>query len=413
MGIEKHIDAYLDGKDKPGIFGEPFDLVAVMALARCADENRGHAADVSRKGGCLTENELAAFVELKRKHPGYDRALHHMADCSQCRRRAFDLSRLLLVEEGDSPVDLIDNAFAEARSMRGELKHSPGRRLFFLAAAAATVVIALSGVLYQVFKPEPGAAYITFFAGNVELICKGKPAVPVPKLVLGDADLIRTGANSFVILQIDESIVVRIAGNSTVSMKSILDRKNRELVIHGGKVLSNVAKLPKDGAYKVRTPVIVAAVLGTEFSVTYEPGMAVVAVRRSAGGVAVVAGRKETVAPQGTAVTFTDREKSRVISDVESLELENISKIPMIDGIETKTEAEVRDILEPLLGSEAMPKTTLEQIRAKYGRIDIVILYNGRVLEGVILSRGENYTILTTAGKIIVPERQIRTIRVR
>jgi hypothetical protein len=413
MDIEKHIDMLLDGENKSPKFEEPVDLVTIMAFSRYADENRRDASNLSRGRSCLTNNGLAAFVELKKKHPVYDRAVRHMADCSRCRSRAFDLSQLLLAEEGNSATGLIDNTFAQARSVAAEKKRPAGTRLSFLLAAAATIVIALSGLLYQIFKPEPGAAYITFFAGNVELIRSGKPAVPVVKLVLSDSDLIITGANSFVILQIDESIVVRIAENSTVTMKSILDRKNRELVIHGGKVLSNVVKLPRDCAYKVRTPIILASVLGTEFSVAYKPGTTVVAVRKSTRGVSVVAGKKETVVPQETTVTFTDTEKSRVISDSESLELENISTIPMISGIETKTEAEILDILGPILGKEVTPITTLKQMRAKYGRIDTVILYNGRVIEGVILSRDVKYTILTTGGKMILPERQIRTIRVR
>jgi hypothetical protein len=42
-----------------------------------------------------------------------------------------------------------------------------------------------------------------------------------------------------------------------------------------------------------------------------------------------------------------------------------------------------------------------------------VSLYNGKVIEGVILSRGKNFTILTPRGKIIVPEKQIRATQAR
>ncbi len=413
MGIEKYIDMFLKGKKKSPKFEEPVDLVAVRALALYADKKRINESDVNFKVGCLTDNELAAFVELKSKYPYYERAIRHMADCSQCRSRAFNLSRLLHAEEGDSPIDLVYNAFADARLITSQMKRPPRRRLISLLSAAATIVIVLSGLLYQFFKPESGVVYITFLAGNVELIRSEKTVSPAVKLMLSDGDIIRTGANSFVFLQIDESIVIKIAENSNVTMNSIFSRKNRELLINRGKVLSNVVKLAKDNAYEVRTPMIIASVLGTEFSVKYSPGTSVIAVSRSVGGVSVVAGKKETVVPQGISMTFTEKEKSRVISDSELLELENISKIPIIKGIETKTEVEIRDIIAPFMYKKSVLITTLEQMKAKYGRIDTVILYNGRVIEGVILSRGVNYTILTTKGNIILPERQIRATQVR
>ena len=409
MGIEKYINACLDRKKRPVSIEEPVELVTVMALARYADENNAEAMNMSRKGSCLTDHEMAAFIELKRTYSGYDRVVRHMADCAQCRRKAFDLSRLTLAGQAHPPVDILDKAFAEARSMTVERKRSSNKRMPLLLATAAVVVIALSGLLYQVFKPEPGVAYITFFVGKVELIHNGKPAAPSIKLLLNDADLIKTGANSFVLLQVEEMIVIKIAENSTVTMKSILDRKKRELFTDNGKILSRVVKLPKNSMYKVGTPTIVAAVRGTEFSVRYKPGAAVLAVRRGTVGVSTGKGRKETMVPAGTTATFTDKEKRQMISNSESNELETISKIPVIQGIESKNEAQIHDLLEPILGKEA----TLKQMKAKYGHIHTVSLYNGKVIDGVILHRGTNYTILTSRGKIIVPEKQIRAIRAR
>jgi hypothetical protein len=413
MGIEKYINACLDRKKRPTSIGGPVELVTVMALAQYADKNKVEAVNMNRKGSCLTDHEMAAFIDLKKKYSGYDRVFHHIADCAQCRRKAFDLSRHTLAGQAYPPADIIDKTFAEARSMTVERKRSSNKRIPLLLAAAAAVVIAFSGILYEVFKPKPGAAYITFFTGNVELIHNGKPAEPSIKLLLNDADLIKTGANSFVLVQVEEMIVVKIAENSTVTMKSILDGKKRELFTDKGEVLSRVVKLPTNTMYKVGTPTIVAAVRGTEFSVRYKPGTTVLSVRRGAVGVSIGKGRKETIVPAGTTATFTDKEKRQMISDSESHELETISKIPVIRGIGTKKEAEINDLLKPILNKEAMPEATLEQMKVKYGHIHTVTLYNGKVIEGVIINRGANYTILTPRGKIIVPERQIRATRAR
>lgn len=413
MGIEKYINACLDRKKRPASIGGPVELVTVMALAQYADENKEEAMNMSRKGSCLTDHEMAAFIDLKRTYSGYDRVVRHMAECAKCRHKAFDLSRLTLAGQAHPPVDILDKAFAEARSMTVERKRSSSKRMPLLLATAAAVVIALSGLLYQVFKPEPGVAYLTFFVGKVELIHNGKPVTPSIKLSLNNADLIKTGANSFVLLQVEEAIVIKIAENSTVTMKSILDRKKRELFTDNGKVLSRVEKLPKNSMYKVGTPAIVATVLGTEFSVRYKPGTTVLAVRRGAVGVSTGKGKKETMVPAGTTATFTDKEKIRMISNTESHELATISKIPIVRDIKAKTKAEIYDLCEPVLGKEAIHGAALEEMKAKYGHIHTVSLYNGKVIEGVILHRGTNYILLTPKGKITVPERQIRATRAR
>jgi len=413
MGIKKYINARLDRKKRPAGIGELVELVTAMALAQHADENKIKAKDISTEGSCLTDHELAAFIELKRRYSGYDRVVRHMADCAQCRQKAFDLSRHSLTGKTLQQADILDRAFAEARSTLADRKLTYSKRLPLVLAAAAAVVIVLSGILYQVFKPEPGAAYITFFAGKVELIHKGKPAEPSIKLSLNDADLIKTGANSFVLLQVEEMIVVKIAENSTVTVKSILDGKKRELFTDRGTILSRVVTLPGNSTYKVGTPAIVASVRGTEFSVKYRPGTAVLAVRRGAVAVSPGNGIKETMVPAGTTATFTDKEKRQMISNSESHELEAISKIPVIRGIETKDEEQIQDLLKPGLGKDAMTEAALKHLKATYGHIHTVSLYNGKVIEGVILSRGKNFTILTPKGKIIVPEKQIRATQAR
>jgi hypothetical protein len=413
MGIKKYINACLDRKKRPAGIGELVDLVTAMAFAQHADENKIKAKNMSIEGSCLTDHELDAFIELKRRYSDYDRVVSHMAGCAQCRRKAFDMSRLTLAGQAHPPVDIIDRAFAEARSMTAERKRSYNMRTPLVLAAAAAVVIALSVLLHEVFKPEPGVAYITFFVGEVELIHNRKPAAPSIKLSLNDADLIKTGANSFVLLQVEEMIVVKIAEKSTVTMKSILDRKNRELFTDRGTILSRVVTLPGNSTYKVGTPAIVASVRGTEFSVRYKPGKAVLAVRRGAVAVSPEKGRKETMVPAGTTATFTDKEKRQMISDSELHELEAISKIPVIRGIENKNEEQIQDLLKPGLGKDAMTEAALKHLKTTYGHIHTVSLYNGKVIEGVILSRGKNFTILTPRGKIIVPEKQIRATQAR
>lgn len=43
--------------------------------------------------------------------------------------------------------------------------------------------------------------------------------------------------------------------------------------------------------------------------------------------------------------------------------------------------------------------------------IDQIILYNGKMINGAILSRGETYEIMTAGGRITIPKNQIKIVR--
>ena len=52
---------------------------------------------------------------------------------------------------------------------------------------------------------------------------------------------------------------------------------------------------------------------------------------------------------------------------------------------------------------------TIDEIREAFNRVDEITLYNGRVIQGAILSRGAEYKILTPDGTISVPEEEIKS----
>jgi hypothetical protein len=54
---------------------------------------------------------------------------------------------------------------------------------------------------------------------------------------------------------------------------------------------------------------------------------------------------------------------------------------------------------------------TLDDIRAKYEWVDQIILYNGKVIRGAIISRGATYEILTTGGVVRVPRNQVKMVK--
>lgn len=55
---------------------------------------------------------------------------------------------------------------------------------------------------------------------------------------------------------------------------------------------------------------------------------------------------------------------------------------------------------------------TIEEIREVFERIDEVLLYSGEVISGAILTRGDKYSILTTAGVINIDKDKVRSVKI-
>lgn len=58
------------------------------------------------------------------------------------------------------------------------------------------------------------------------------------------------------------------------------------------------------------------------------------------------------------------------------------------------------------------PGNTLSSLKEDFERLDEIRMYNGRIIQGAIISRGKTYLVLTPAGKIKIPEEQIKNIRI-
>ena len=43
--------------------------------------------------------------------------------------------------------------------------------------------------------------------------------------------------------------------------------------------------------------------------------------------------------------------------------------------------------------------------------VDQIVLYNGKIINGAVLSRGETYEIMTAGGRITIPRNQIKIVR--
>lgn len=70
------------------------------------------------------------------------------------------------------------------------------------------------------------------------------------------------------------------------------------------------------------------------------------------------------------------------------------------------------DIQKGMAVYRYVPGNTLNSIQKDLERIDEIRLYNGRIIQGAIIRRGEEYLILTVSGTIKIPESQIKNIKI-
>ncbi|MFH0977457.1 MAG: FecR family protein [Spirochaetota bacterium] len=258
---------------------------------------------------------------------------------------------------------------------------------------------------------------IVFKMGDATFKSENRTQSPVYiKQILNKKDLLKTGENSFVIIQYGESILIRVQEKSSIEITSLFDASLTELSISEGKVLSAVHKLAKDERYRIKTPTTIAAVRGTEFSVSHYRNQSVVAVYRGNVQVSIQGARKEEKAlSDGLRAVVDSGISTEPIKDPEAEELKQIADVPPLQGIGTKTEKEIIEYGEKYFKNTAETEKekkdeglmTLGQLRAKYGRIDEVTLYSGKIVIGVITKRGKDYTILTPKGEVVIPKTDI------
>jgi hypothetical protein len=120
-------------------------------------------------------------------------------------------------------------------------------------------------------KYRPSEASLSAFRGDVSIAAGGQNLTPVQGLDLEEGSRITTAARSFLTLQLEDGSRISIPSNSNVRitrLRHILltDSVDYEIAVDKGRLRSKVAPLQKKAdRYRVRTPVAVSAVRGTDY----------------------------------------------------------------------------------------------------------------------------------------------------
>ncbi|MCU0848813.1 MAG: FecR family protein [Spirochaetes bacterium] len=294
------------------------------------------------------------------------------------------------------------------------------RKILIIAIIASAAAFAASCTQASVDR-----AYATVVIGKCEVIRDGKNTEKLKvNDVVKNGDVVRTGGASFAVLQVGKDIAVRIQPDTTVKASFLFDTQKAEIVMSGGHVMSKVMKLPMGVGYSVNTPTTTAAVRGTVYGVSYYSGVSVVAVKDGKVHVSNLTKTSEKIVEAGGTAKVDGDVSARGLSELESLELEKAASLELVSSPGDLKERETRDLEEKfrkrdgemdLKINDAMTKNPAAFGRDcvfNYGRMDVITLYSGLVIRGVIVSRGDFYQVLTPQGLVGIPAKKVRSTKV-
>jgi len=286
------------------------------------------------------------------------------------------------------------------------------------AAVLSMMIVAMMSASCGSGKGKSDAtAIVSFYTGTATIQSANAQPRPVKAQdIVKNGDIIETGDKSSVIVQVGEELLVRFEANTKVVVSSITDIAKREINLEKGKVLSSVSKLKKGNEYFVKTPTAVASVRGTEFLTDFAEGKTIVAVGKGRVSVVKSETKEENRVDPGNSVVVAEKVEMRSISKIETLELKKLENTPVIKDIEKMTQEDLNKNFDKTIKSdeeinieiEKLSGMSFEEMKAKYHRIDVLNMYNGRVIKGIILSRGASLKILTPGGVVTVQSKDVK-----
>ncbi|MBN2040107.1 MAG: FecR domain-containing protein [Spirochaetes bacterium] len=286
-----------------------------------------------------------------------------------------------------------------------------------------TLFVSFSGCIKdKLLEEKNDKAVVTFVLGDVTIENSSGSHAARVRDVLTDNDIISTGKNSYMVVQMGSRLMFRVQSGSIVEMASILNYGQDEISLKKGLVLSKISRLKKGEKYNIKTPTVVASVRGTVFSTGYyENDVTNIAVTEGEVVVKHLTSEEEKPANAGNAAYVSDGEvEIREIDKVEKLTLQKLENIEYIEDIDSVSDEELSVIGKEISENDIRidreinkflkekNTLTLNEIKEKYGRIDLVRLYNGKTYKGAILSRGSRIKMITPSGTIYISAKNIK-----
>ncbi len=275
--------------------------------------------------------------------------------------------------------------------------------LIFCVSAAAVLLTVLPNL------NENESAQMLMSDGAVNIMRSGTLLKASDLTDLKNADIIETGDKSSVVIR-SSGHQIALLQNSQCSINSADGKTVTNLI--NGQIYFNTASLMGSGC-DVVTPNASVSVRGTLFSIKYTSGKTEVAVREGSVSVKYILSGEEKLIGSGSSASITDAIVLSDISKSENAMLEEFGKIRitpkgLIDNEERKR---IHQLNEKSNYDEASNLLNLDQIKERYGRVEQMTLFDGKIFIGATISRAENVRFITTGGVVVVPARKIQGLK--
>ncbi|MGL4368312.1 MAG: FecR family protein [Spirochaetota bacterium] len=300
-----------------------------------------------------------------------------------------------------------------------------GLRLGFAAAGVFCICLAVGAGILLTGGDDSSVrgAVAVFVNGNVSVAKNGAaPSAVKPGDEIGAMDVITTGKQSFVSLQVEGVGSVRVNENTTLHFSAVGREKNT-VYLDKGSMYSKINKMKKGGEYEVRTMTHVAAVRGTEFLATWDGAKGDIKVRDGKVAVSpvsapadeandIVDAGKGVAIGAGSAKTmkYDLSRKDELI--MEKMALSALSEDLTEEARKSKMDeisAQEKEIDVKISFEDALAKMRpLDRLRALGKPLTMISLKDGSQIGGSIMSQDKQSLMLDTGdGDIRVSKNDI------
>lgn len=253
------------------------------------------------------------------------------------------------------PIHRGDTLFALSRAyFAGAGSLAKVRRLNRITNASLIHAGATLRIPRAILRDERTVATVESFSGNVTLQPGGAAVAARAGARIGEGAIIETGPGGFVSLRLADDSVVSLPSQSRVRIvrlrKVLLTGSlEREFAAETGRIRARVTPMSDPGSnFRVRTPLTVSAVRGTEFRIGFNPDSQSATTEVEDGKVEVSAvtaasGAAGAMVPPGFGASVGPAGTSGVVALLPAPRL--------TDADAVQTEAELRFVAEPLAGA--------------------------------------------------------------
>ena len=171
---------------------------------------------------------------------------------------------------------------------------------------------------FRLLKYLSSTASLAAYRGNVTINRSGQDIAPAQGLAVAEGSRLSTSARSYLTLQLEDGSRISMPSNSRIRIERLrhillTDSVDYEIAVDRGRIRSKVAPLDREAdRYRVRTPVAVSAVRGTDYETRLDGESGSAFTETVEGEVAVVAGQSlsagepvAVAAGQGAAASVT------------------------------------------------------------------------------------------------------------